>query len=93
MRPADARALFEKLAPNFSGSALEPQLKLAVARAFELEQNWPAALAGYADWRRDFPTNSLRPQADYALAQVNFHAGNEAAALALFTDLDRKSVV
>lgn len=86
VRPADARALFEKLAPNFSGSALEPQLKLAIARAFELEQNWPAALASYTDWRRDFPTNGLRPQADYALAQVSFHAGNEAAALGLFTE-------
>jgi outer membrane protein assembly factor BamD (BamD/ComL family) len=84
--PAEARALFEKLAPAFSGGPLEPQLKLAIARAFELEQNWPAALQGYTDWRRDFPTNSLRPQADYALAQVNFHAGNEAVALALFTE-------
>ena len=86
VQPAAARALFEKLAPNFSGSPLEPQLRLAIARAFELEQNWPAALTNYTDWRRDFPTNSLRPQADYALAQVSFHAGNEAAALGLFTD-------
>ena len=86
VKPADARALFEKLAPKFSGGALEPPLKLAIARAFELEQNWPAALANYTDWRRDFATNSLRSQADYALAQVNFHAGNEAAALGLFTE-------
>ena len=83
--PADARALFEKLVPKFSGGALEPQLKLAMARTFEQEQNWPSAVTNYAGWLRDFPTNTLRPQAEYALAQANFHAGNEAAALGQFT--------
>ncbi len=85
VKPADARALFEKLAPKFSGGPLAPQLKLAVARTFEPEQNWPAAVTNYEGWLRDFPTNTLRPQAEYALAQANFHAGNEAAALGQFT--------
>ncbi|MBW8863582.1 MAG: tetratricopeptide repeat protein [Verrucomicrobia bacterium] len=85
VKPGDARALFEKLAPNFSGSPLEPQLKLAIARTYEQEQDWPAAITNYEGWIRDCPTNSLRPQVDYALALANFHAGNEAGALALFS--------
>ena len=85
VKPADARALFEKLAPNFSGSPLEPQLKLAVARTYEQEQDWTAAITNYEGWMRDCPTNNLRPQVDYALALANFQAGNEEAALAQFT--------
>jgi tetratricopeptide (TPR) repeat protein len=85
VQPVDARALFEKLAPKFSGGPLAPQLKLALARTFEQEQNWSAAVTNYEGWLRDCPTNSLRPQAEYALAQANFHAGNEAMALRQFT--------
>ncbi|MEY4918078.1 MAG: hypothetical protein RL616_1991 [Verrucomicrobiota bacterium] len=85
VNPADARALFKKLAPKFSGALLEPQLRLAIARTLEQEQAWPAAVTNYEAWLHDFPTNTLRPQADYALAQASFHAGNEAGALAQFT--------
>ena len=85
VKPDAARGLFEKLAPKFSGAPLEPELKLAIARTYEQEQNWTAAVTNYEGWVREFPTNSLRPQADYALAQADFQAGNEAAALAQFT--------
>ena len=85
VNPAEARALFETLTPKFSGARLEPALRLARARTFEQEQAWLAAVTNYESWLRDFPTNSLRPQADYALAQANFHAGNEAGALTQFT--------
>ncbi len=85
VKPADARALFEKLSPKFSGAPLEPLLRLAIARTFEQEQAWLATVTNYEAWLRDFPTNSLRPQIDYALAQANFHAGNESGALAQFT--------
>jgi outer membrane protein assembly factor BamD (BamD/ComL family) len=83
--PADARALFQRLAPKFSGSPLEPELRLAIARTFEQEQNWDAAGTNYENWVRDYPTNSLRAQADFALAQAVFHLGDEARALDLFT--------
>jgi TolA-binding protein len=84
--PAEARSLFEKIASQFSGSALEPQLRLAVARTYELEQAWPSAITQYENWLTDFPTNSLQPQAAYARAWANFQAGNETNAFRLFTN-------
>ena len=38
------------------------------------------------NWLKDFPTNALRPQADYALARANYQAGNETNAFVLFTN-------
>ena len=61
-------------------------MELAVARTYEQEQNWPAAIAQYENWRNDFPTNTLLPRADYALARANFLAGNETNAFELFTN-------
>jgi outer membrane protein assembly factor BamD (BamD/ComL family) len=55
--------------------------------AYELEKNWPAAITNYADWLNDFPTNALRQQVAYALAQANYQTGNETNALMLFTNL------
>jgi outer membrane protein assembly factor BamD (BamD/ComL family) len=86
VKPAEARALFQGQAPKFSGSPLEPELRLAVARTYEQEQNWEAAQTNYESWLHDYPTNSLRPQADFALAQAVFHTGDEARALGLYTD-------
>jgi len=83
--PRAARSLFQKLAPKFSGLPLEPQLRLAVARTYEQEPDWAAAVTNYVAWVHDFPTNRLRPQADYALAQATFQAGDEPGALARFT--------
>jgi TolA-binding protein len=84
--PADARAVYEKLSSQLSGSPLRAQVALAVARTYEREQNWPAAVTNYEDWLIDFPTNALRPQVSYALAQANFQAGNETNAFLLFTN-------
>jgi tetratricopeptide (TPR) repeat protein len=86
VNPVEARAVFESMAPKFSGSPLEPQLRLAIARTYEQEPDWEAAATNYEAWLRDFPTNSLRAQADFALAQAVYHMGDEARAFGLFTD-------
>jgi TolA-binding protein len=85
-RPADARKLFEQFEKQFPDSELRPQAELAVARTYEQEQNWPAAITNYESWLKMFPTNSLQPQADYALALANFQAGNETNAFVQFTN-------
>jgi TolA-binding protein len=85
-QPAAARALFEKFQEQFSNSPLRPQVELAIARTYEQEQNWPAAIGKYSDWLNDFPTNTLRPQAEYALALADFRAGNETNAFGRFTN-------
>jgi TolA-binding protein len=85
-QPAAARALFKKFQEQFSNSPLQPQVELAIARTYEQERNWPAAIGKYTDWLNDFPTNALRPQADYALALADFRAGNETNAFVRFTN-------
>ena len=86
-QPAAARALFEKFMDQSPATnALRPQVELAMARTYEQEQNWPAAISQYESWLGNFPTNALRPQADYALAWANFQAGNETNAFRLFTN-------
>ena len=85
--PTNARALLQSFARQYPNSELRPQVALALARTFEREQDWPAAIAAYEKWRGDFATNArLRPQVDFALAQANFHAGNEALAFGQFTN-------
>jgi TolA-binding protein len=85
-QPSVARALFQKSAGQFTNSPLLPQIKLAVARTYEQEQNWAAAITSYTGWLHDFPTNELAPQADYALAWANFQAANPTNAFNLFTN-------
>ncbi len=85
-RPAAARELLQQFEEQFPNSGLLPQVELAVARTYEQEQNWPAAILKYDDWRDRFPTNALRPQADYAQAWVNFQAGNETNSFVQFTN-------
>ncbi len=85
-QPAAARALFQKFEGMFPGSTLRARVELAVARSYEQEQDWPAAIHQYESWLGDFPTNALRAQADYALALANFQAGNETNAFRLFTN-------
>ena len=85
-QPAAARALFEKFQERFPDSPLRPEVELAIARTYEQERNWPAAIGKYGGWLNDFPTNALRPQADYALALADFQAGNETNAFVRFTN-------
>jgi tetratricopeptide (TPR) repeat protein len=81
-----ARAVFQQFLAQFPDSLLRPQVEFAIARAYELEQDWPSAIAGYQGWLDHFPTNQLRPQAFYALALANSLAGNETNAFGLFTN-------
>ena len=83
--PAKAREIFQQFAALVPDSPLKPQAELAVARTFEREQNWPAAVAHYAAWVENFPTNALLPQAEYARAQAVFQADDETNAFALFS--------
>ena len=82
--PAKAREVFERFAELSPDSPLKPQVNLAVARTYEREQNWPAAVAHYEAWIKDFPTNELLPQCEYARAWASFQAGDETNAFAQF---------
>jgi len=83
---ANARAVFQKFAAERADSPLLPSVALAVARTFEREQDWPAAVTNYQAWLNGYPTNELRPQVEYARDWAVSQAGDEAGALALFTN-------
>jgi TolA-binding protein len=85
-QPAAAREQFQNFETQFPDTPLRPQVEFAIARAYELEQNWPAAIAGYQGWLDHFPTNQSRSQTIYALARANFQAGNETNAFELFAN-------
>ena len=82
----NARVLLEDFEMTFTNSLLRPQVKLAVARTYEREQNWAAAITNYESWLNDFPGGDLRPQASYSLAWADFQAGNETNAFVQFTN-------
>jgi TolA-binding protein len=85
-QPAVARALFQDSEKQFPDSELRPQVAVAIARTYEQEKNWPAAIGQYEGWLKIFPTNSLRPRVNYAAAWANFQEGNETNAFMLFTN-------
>ena len=90
-QPDAARKLFRQFIKQFPHSELLPQAELAVARTYEQEANWPAAITNYDNWLAEFPaTNALRAQAVYAAALANYQAGNETNALAQFTEFIAK---
>jgi TolA-binding protein len=85
-QPATARSILEKFREMNLTSPLRPQVDLAIARTYEQQQNWPAAIGQYEIWLNDFPANELLPQVEYERAWANFQAGNEANAFGQFTN-------
>jgi len=86
-RPEKAREVLLPFARQYPGSPLLPQVELALARTFEREQNWPAAVTNYEAWLKNYPTNELFPQVQYSLARAYDQAGRETNAFQLFTAL------
>jgi TolA-binding protein len=85
-QPAAAREQFQSFETQFPDTPLRPRVEFAIARTYGLEQNWPAAIAGYQAWLEHFPANDLRSQTFYALAWATSQAGNETNAFELFTN-------
>lgn len=84
--PAEARAIFQNFLTRFPASEHAAPVQLAVARTYELEPNWPAAVRQYESWLTAHPTNAERPRAEYALALASYQAGDETNALTHFTN-------
>jgi TolA-binding protein len=85
-QPATAREILEKYREMNLQSPLRPQLDLAIARTYEQQADWAAAIGQYEIWLNDFPSSELRPQVEYARAWAGFQAGNETNAFLLFTN-------
>ncbi len=83
--PTNALRVFREFTRRFPGSALQPQVALAVARTFERGQDWPAAITNYEGWLKNYPTNEFVPSVAYAVGWANYQAGRETNAFQLFT--------
>jgi len=88
--PQKAREVLLPFARQYPHSPLLPQVELALARTFEREANWPAAMTNYQAWLQNHPTNELFPEVQFSLAHASDQAGQEAEAYQLFTDLTTK---
>jgi TolA-binding protein len=84
--PAGARAILGLARARFAKSPLAAELQLAVARTYEQERNWPAAVAEYDRWLAGFAGNPGQPRAEFDRAWDLAQAGQPATALGAFTN-------
>ena len=82
---ADARKLFAEFEQRYPNSALLPDVQLAIARTYEQEGHWDAAIRQYGNWLESYTNNPERPFAEYYSAWANFQAGAETNALTDYT--------
>ncbi len=83
---AGARELFAEFAQRYPQSPFLPEVGLAMARTYEEDTNWNAAIQQYGDWLENFTNNPALPRAEYYQAWANFQAGNETNALTEYTN-------
>jgi len=51
------------------------EVRLAIARSYEEERNWDAAITNYEAWTGAFPDHYLMPQAKFSLAWDQYMGG------------------
>jgi TolA-binding protein len=83
---AGARELFAQFKALYPTNELMSEVRLAIARTYEVEGNWDAAIAEYNAWKEIFRNHHLLPQAEFNLARDQFMAGRETNALVLYTN-------
>ena len=83
---AAARRVFSDFGARFPQAALLPEVKLAVARTYESQRNWPAAIAQYDEWVTNYTANPALPRAEFSRAWANYKADRETNAFILFTN-------
>lgn len=81
-----ARKQFQRFVEKYPNSPLRPEVELAVARSYERERDWAAAVTQYNTWLKSFATNGNRPRAEFLRALATYHSGRESNALTLFTN-------
>ncbi len=84
--PSGARELFADFQQRYPTNLLTPDVRLAIARTYEEEGSWEAAITNFSDWIAVFATHSMVPQAKFSLAWDNYMAGHETNAFMLFTN-------
>ena len=85
-KTARARELFDDLLKRFPNSSLEPEVRLAIARTYVQEPDWPRAIAGYDQWVAQYTDHPSLAKAEFDRAWVYALAPErQTNAFALFT--------
>ncbi|MCX7721715.1 MAG: tetratricopeptide repeat protein [Verrucomicrobiae bacterium] len=82
-----ARQFFAEFERRYPDSPLLPEVKLALARTFEQENNWIEAVKIYEEWVTNYARLDLLPQVEYRRGWANYKAGMETNALAVFVSI------
>jgi TolA-binding protein len=84
--PAEARQIFSQFITNAPRSALVPELSLAIAWTYELENNWDKAIALYEGWLTRYLNDPARPRAEYYRGIAYWLSGRETNAFSCLTN-------
>src|SRR5262249_50957764 len=63
--PAMAREIFSSFVNRATNAPLAPEVKLAIAHAYEQENDWTNAIQQYDEWLGAFTNHPARPRAEY----------------------------
>jgi TolA-binding protein len=87
--PASARKILSDFTAAAPSTPKLPEVQLAIARTYEEETNWAAAIQLYESWLIAFTNHPAQPQARYSLAMATANGGDVAGALRYFTNFTR----
>jgi tetratricopeptide (TPR) repeat protein len=83
---SQARQVFMDLLKRSPHTPLAAEVEYAIARTYDHEGDWTAALRGYDNWVTNHPGNGLLPEVQFYEALATAKAGMETNALMKFTN-------
>jgi TolA-binding protein len=83
---AAARKLFSHVLERSPGSPEAAEVQYAIARTYDHERNWPAAISEYSRWVTNYVHHPLLPEVEFALGLAYDQAGMETNALLVFSN-------
>lgn len=84
---AAARKVFHDVADRSPDSVLAAEAQYAIARTYDHERDWPAAISRYTQWVTHYSHHPLLPQVEFSLGLAYDQAGMETNALIVFSNL------
>ena len=84
--PPRARSLFTGFMNVVSSAGSIPEVQLAIARTYEMENDWTNAIQQYERWLNIFTNHAARPQAEYFRACAISQTGDKTNAFISFTN-------
>jgi tetratricopeptide (TPR) repeat protein len=83
---AGARKVFREVLERSPGSPLAAEAQYAIARTYDHERDWPAAISQYSQWATNYIHHPLLPEVEFSLGLAYDQAGMETNALNVFSN-------